>query len=119
MGHLKAQTPDAHHFDNQYLEFQDRKDYYNWKVYLVASPAYLNSISEVVYYLDPTFSYSTRKIKADPENPNFSLCCNGWGEFQLRIKIVFKDRKKEDLYENYNLILTNTAKRNPNYTCNF
>jgi hypothetical protein len=117
--YIHSQTAETHRFDNQYMEYRSRSDYFNWKVYLVAGPAFLNSISQIVYYLDPTFKKSTRTIDANPKNPNFTLCCNGWGEFQIRIKIVFKDRSKPDLFEKYDLVLTSKAKRNPQYTCGF
>ena len=59
MNSSKGQSPNEHYFDNQYIEFPGRTDYYNWKVYLVANPLFLNSISQVVYYLDPTFRKTT------------------------------------------------------------
>jgi transcription initiation factor IIF auxiliary subunit len=113
----KSQNQTAHYFDNQFVEYQGRNDYYNWKVYLVSDPAFLNSIRAVVYYLDPTFRNSVREITSSPNNPNFTLCCNGWGQFTLKIRIIFKSGQP-DQFENYTLDLS-PRKRNPQYVCNF
>ncbi|MDB5229680.1 MAG: hypothetical protein JWN76_485 [Chitinophagaceae bacterium] len=113
--HGKAQS---HHFDNEFAKFRSRSDYYNWKIFLIADPVFLASIKQVEYYLDPSFRNSTRIITANNNNPNFTLCCNGWGEFTLRIKIVFKENRRV-LNEVYNLDLHSVNKKSPSYNCIF
>ena len=45
------------------------------------------------------------------------LCSNDWGEFTLRIKIVFKNAKTPSLNEVYRLDLHSLAKKKVDYKC--
>ena len=119
VGWGQNQRSSNHHFDNEYKPRPNSANYADWKVFLVADPAFLNSIRQVEYYLDPTFKISTRIIKADTKNPNFTLCSNGWGEFTLRIRIAFKDNRHAPLNEVYRLNLHSADKKKANYTCKF
>jgi len=109
----------APHFDNEFNTWNGRNDYYNWKVFLAADAAFLKTISRVEYYLDPTFKDPIRIVYYNPANPNFTLCNNGWGEFTLRIKIVFKDARVTYRNDVYRLDLHSATKRNRNYICQF
>jgi transcription initiation factor IIF auxiliary subunit len=60
---------------------------YDWTVCLKADQSVLKSIDYVEYTLHPTFSNPVRR----GEGPNFSLSSNGWGEFNILLKIVFKN----------------------------
>ncbi|THU38163.1 hypothetical protein FAM09_15905 [Niastella caeni] len=75
-----------------------RKGYYNWKVYLVASSTVLSTIKEVVYTLHPTFKYPVQTVKASTRNRNFSYSASGWGEFDIKVKIVYNNSKRTPLY---------------------
>jgi len=109
----------AYHFENEFTNWSGRNDYFNWKIFLVADAAFLQTISRVEYYLDPTFKNATRIIYYNPANPNFTLCNSGWGEFTLRIKIVFKDARVSYRNDVYRLDLHSAAKKNRNYVCRF
>jgi len=75
-----------------------RSGYYNWKVYLVAHRDTLLKIKEVIYTLHPTFTNPVQKIKASTRNRNFSYNASGWGEFDIKVKIVFIDTRRRPLY---------------------
>lgn len=62
---------------------------YDWTVFLVAAPAVLRSIASVEYTLHPTFPNPVRKVT----NPSggFALSASGWGEFNILVRITFKD----------------------------
>ena len=68
---------------------------YNWKVFLVAEPSTLQSISYVEYTLHPTFPNPVRKVTNPADG--FALAASGWGEFNILVKVVFKDRRKPPL----------------------
>lgn len=82
-----------------------------------ADDAFLSSIKQIEYYLDPTYKDSKRVITQANGGKHFTLCTNGWGEFILRIKIVFKNPSTKSINETYRLDLKSTARRNTNYRC--
>lgn len=69
-----------------------KKGYYNWAVYLKGHPASLKDISHVVYTLHPTFKQREQKVTYTQSNI-FRYCATGWGEFDLGVKIFFKDKR--------------------------
>lgn len=83
-----------------------KKGYYNWKVYLVAEPVVLRTIREVVYTLHPTFKNPVQRVKASAKNRNFSYSTSGWGEFDIKVKIVYNDPKRRPLYLVHHLRLS-------------
>lgn len=62
---------------------------YDWTVYVVAEEPVLNEIDHVVYILHPSFPEPKRLIETR-EN-SFSLSANGWGEFLITAKVIFKN----------------------------
>lgn len=62
---------------------------YDWTVFVVGNQSVLESISYVEYTLHPTFPDPVRIVRT--REGNFSLSANGWGEFQIRSKVIFKD----------------------------
>lgn len=66
---------------------------YNWTVYIVTDKDTLNKISYVQYTLHPTFDPPLRTAKNSSGQYPFSISANGWGEFTIGVKVVFKDRK--------------------------
>lgn len=83
-----------------------KRGYYHWKVYVVAEPVVLRTIREVVYTLHPTFKYPVQTVKASSRNRNFSYSTSGWGEFDIKVKIVYNDRKRPPLYLVHHLRLS-------------
>jgi transcription initiation factor IIF auxiliary subunit len=104
-------------FKNEYASWKNRTDYYNWKVYITSDSIFLASIKQIEYYLDPSFKNSTRIITKVSGGKNFTLCTNGWGEFTIRIKIIFNNLRLSPIYDTYNLDLHSLSKRSRNYRC--
>ena len=65
---------------------------YDWTVFIEAEKSDLDSIAYVEYTLHPSFPEPVKRI-SDP-NTNFALSANGWGEFSVKGKVVFKDGRK-------------------------
>jgi transcription initiation factor IIF auxiliary subunit len=65
------------------------------KISLVASNETLLNIKKVVYYLHPTFTPSV--ITAESLKDKFAISFTGWGFFNLKAKVYFKDGKIQDL----------------------
>jgi len=104
-------------FTNEFSNWKNRTDYFNWKVFITADNEYLASIKQIEYYLDPTYKSSKRVITQATGGKNFTICSNGWGEFTLRIKIIFKNSNTKPINETYSLDLKSPAKKSRNYRC--
>lgn len=66
-----------------------RKGYYDWEIFLTPQDA-LGEIEKVVYTLHETFPDRFREVK--DRTTGFKLVSNGWGEFQVKVDIYFKNR---------------------------
>lgn len=77
-------------------------DFYDWEVFVDESPEVIDKIDHVTYFLHKTFPNSVRTVTA-PET-DFSLNSRGWGEFDIGIKVTFKDGSEEQ--ETYSLDLS-------------
>ena len=77
-------------------------DRWQWTVFIVASKEDLNRISSVQYKLHSTFSPQTREIKTlgDTKKP-FALTLTGWGTFEIKILIKFKDGRRPKSISHY------------------
>ena len=113
----RAQYAD-HHFDYAYKQQNQSQKYYDWKVFLVADAGFLSTVKQVEYYLDASFRNATRIVAANNSNPNFTLCANGWGSFDIRIRIIFKNGRA-DVNEVFLLNLSAPAKSDNNFQCGF
>lgn len=87
-----------------------KREWYNWKVYLVAPANVLRSIKEVVYTLHPTFRYPVQTVRASTANRNFSYSSSGWGEFDIKVKVVYTDPRRTPLYLVHHLQLFNRSR---------
>jgi hypothetical protein len=80
----------------------DEYGYYLWELYLVGSDNSLSQISKVIYYLHPTFLNPIQVVDSstDPDvtKNGFRLKSRGWGEFQVKIKIVLKNGQEITKY---------------------
>jgi transcription initiation factor IIF auxiliary subunit len=65
------------------------------KVWVEAPNKTLSEISNVTYYLHPTFNPSV--IPAYSSDNKFGISFTGWGVFDLRAKVYFKDDEVRDL----------------------
>jgi transcription initiation factor IIF auxiliary subunit len=75
-------------------------------VFIVAEKAVLSGIKAVEYTLHPTFPNPVRQGRG----PDFAITANGWGEFNSKVKITFKDKKKPEKVMNYWLKLFTKSK---------
>lgn len=70
-------------------------DYWEWWVWIEASDADLDKISNVVYNLHYTFRNPVRKV--DTRETKFKLKTSGWGVFTIYVRLNFKDESVLDL----------------------
>lgn len=70
------------------------KGRWDWRVFVQASPGVLGEIRFVEYTLHPTFPNPVRRVEklGDPRYP-FGLFSNGWGVFEIAVKVTFKDNR--------------------------
>lgn len=66
---------------------------YDWTVFLLADRSVLDSIRYVEYTLHPSFPNPIRRVY--DRNTNFSLSSNGWGKFDILVKVVYTDNRVE------------------------
>jgi hypothetical protein len=67
----------------------DRKDYWDWAVWLDGSEELLKEVERVDYRLHPTFPQSNRSSSS--AKTRFRIRSYGWGEFLLYATVHFKD----------------------------
>ncbi len=75
---------------------------WNWTVYINADSSTISKIKCVEYILHPTFSNRFQRICDSPTN-NFALNSNGWGEFNIEVRVFFKDGSTKNLNHWLNL----------------
>ena len=68
---------------------------YDWTVYLVADDATLDTIRYVEYTLHPSFPDPVRRV--ENRKNKFAFSSNGWVEFNILIKVVYKDGRVSHL----------------------
>ena len=69
---------------------------WDWRVYLDNEPQLLDEIDRVEYTLHETFEDRFRTV--NNRQNNFALESNGWGEFEIQVKVFFKDERIRELY---------------------
>ena len=62
---------------------------YDWTIHILAEESVLNAIDRVEYTLHPSFPNPVRVV--DNRENNFALTSNGWGEFNVFIRVIFTD----------------------------
>jgi transcription initiation factor IIF auxiliary subunit len=71
---------------------------WTWTVYIQAPADRIPSIRCVEYTLHPTFPNPVRKVCEPGKGPEFfPLSTEGWGTFQIPIKVEFRDGKTQSL----------------------
>jgi transcription initiation factor IIF auxiliary subunit len=83
------------------IEKRGDLQYYQWEIFVDEPPERLNDIESVEYVLHPTFPQPVQ-VRRDPKD-KFALKTSGWGEFNIAVRVTFKDGKKEDLSYRLNL----------------
>jgi transcription initiation factor IIF auxiliary subunit len=74
------------------------RDRWNWTIYVVGDEAILDKVRCVEYTLHRTFPHPLQKV-CKRGNPNFSfgLRSNGWGTFDIPVKIIFHNGQTRSL----------------------
>lgn len=73
-------------------------DQFEWTAYVVADEEDLNKIKCVVYTLHPTFPDPVQRVcGTDNRKYPFGLTVSGWGSFNLRTKVEFKDGSSKEI----------------------
>lgn len=78
-----------------------REDWYDWKVYLEGPQEALNEIREVEYLLHETFRNPVRR--KTNAGDKFALETSGWGEFDIGVRVIFKDGTEKTMKHWLNL----------------
>ncbi len=84
-------------------QLSKKKGYYDWTILIQSDTSTLNSIDHVEYLLHSTFS--NPQVSSYDRKSSFSYSTSGWGEFEIKIKVVFKDKNKGALYMTHWLVL--------------
>lgn len=81
---------------NSYKELSD--NWWSWTVYVASSEEDLNKIKCVEYTLHESFSNPIQLIceKTSSEKA-FPFSARGWGTFEIKIKVIYKDGKVQNL----------------------
>jgi len=74
-------------------------DRWDWTTYLDADQDELANIEYVEYHLVPGFPNPIRRVK-NPQG-GFALKSNGWGTFEIKAKVYFKDKRKPKILKHY------------------
>lgn len=72
-----------------------KKGYYTWVVFVKADDPVLNAIDHVEYLLDPTFPKP--QVTVYDRGSRFSYTATGWGEFEIKAKVVYRNKEFEYL----------------------
>ncbi len=81
------------------LENKNGNTYYNWTAYVEGPESSISQISKVRYILHPTFKKNTIDV-TEGSNYGFPFSAVGWGTFELKAIVYFKDGTKEQLKHN-------------------
>jgi transcription initiation factor IIF auxiliary subunit len=88
-------------------------DWWQWSVWIEGQKAELDAIQSVTYTLHPTFPNRVRRI--ENRATKFRLDSSGWGGFQIRIFLQFKDGEKRRMAHELELFYPQ-QKSNPTST---
>jgi len=71
---------------------------WEWKIFLKADRAVLNSIDHVEYQLHPTIPRPNRTVEQlGDETYPFELTCRGWGVYPIKVTVYFKNNHRQRL----------------------
>jgi transcription initiation factor IIF auxiliary subunit len=84
--------------DIQNVAEQVADESWQWTAFVSGSPDQIGKIACVQYTLHPTFPNPVQKVCSsnDPKHP-FALTATGWGMFNLRARIEFKDGTSKEI----------------------
>lgn len=71
-------------------------EWFNWSIYIETNPSdFIDKIESVTYHLHPSFRMT--EINRPNRSDGFRLDSRGWGEFNIKLKINFKNGKSIDV----------------------
>ena len=72
---------------------------FNWTLFITGPTDKLDKISEVKYFLHPTFKNNVITLTPEISSSKygFPFSASGWGTFEVRAEIKYEDGKKESL----------------------
>ncbi|MGZ8847373.1 MAG: pYEATS domain-containing protein, partial [Pyrinomonadaceae bacterium] len=86
-------------------------DWWQWAAYIECTPPdSLDDIDYVEYHLHPSFRNPVQRIRKKASG--FPLRTSGWGTFELKARVVFKDEQRESLVLSHYLTLGGAAEDN-------
>ena len=94
----------AVHLNNnaRFVKEKGGYNWYDWEVFVDEEDEKINQIDHVIYFLHETFPEPVRTV-ADPQS-RFALKSHGWGEFEVKARVIYKDGQFETI--NYRLDLS-------------
>ena len=76
-----------------YIEKKGNTSWWNWTAYIECDPPdSLDEIEFVEYHLHPSFPNPIRRVMQ--KQKGFPMQTKGWGIFNLRARVVFKDPER-------------------------
>ena len=83
--------------DSQYTGKRGTTDWWNWTAKIESTPPdSLDDIDYVEYYLHPSFPNPVRRVYKKDEG--FPLESSGWGVFELKAQLFFKNNEKPPIF---------------------
>jgi transcription initiation factor IIF auxiliary subunit len=81
---------------SSYLRSEGETSWWEWTAYIETPPSgNLDDIEYVEYHLHPSFRNPV--IRINTKENGFALTRMGWGTFELKAKLVFKDKNKKSI----------------------
>lgn len=78
---------------SSYVGKEGGTDWWDWTAYIeAASPELLDQVDYVEYHLHSSFRDPVKRIRV--KQGGFPFSTKGWGTFELKAKIVFKDKNE-------------------------
>lgn len=82
--------------DSTYAGKEGDTGWWDWTAYVECTPPdSLDEIDYVEYHLHPSFRNPVKRIRI--KEGGFPLRTRGWGIFELKARVVFKDKEKESV----------------------
>lgn len=78
---------------SSYSRRNGETDWWDWTAHIESTPPdSLDEVAYVEYHLHPTFRNPVRRVRE--REGGFPLETRGWGTFELRARVVFKDKTR-------------------------
>lgn len=68
-------------------------DWWKWTAFIEGDKEDLDAVDYVEYHLHPGFPDPIKRVRN--RSRRFAMTTQGWGTFELKAKVVFKDKKRK------------------------